>query len=131
MVKEEPVSVRRQTIYCLIPVLDMYAAYRVKRLRWYLLIMLLGVGVPLSIMEGLLFPIDSDLVVWSDYDSLFMENPLSPLDADPSLGGFFAFYYSDPSYLAFSIFSWTMAIPIAILLIRRWSFKWNERFPRP
>ncbi len=61
MVKNEPGSLARQTIYCLIPTFDMYATYRIKRLRKYLAIMLL-VAIPVSITASVLFPHDMDLV---------------------------------------------------------------------
>ena len=110
MVKEEPVSLTRQTIYCLIPALDIYAAYRVKRLRRYLAIILLLVGVPLSIADSVLFP--SDRVV--------------------SLEGFLqflTFYYGvDTNHFVFSIATWIGSILVAIYLIRRWSKQWNKKF---
>jgi hypothetical protein len=43
MIKEEPVSLIRQSIHCVIPILDIFAAYRVKKLRKYLIIMLVFV----------------------------------------------------------------------------------------
>jgi len=110
MVKDEPVSLTRQTIYCIIPVLDIYAAYRVKRLRRYLVIILLLVGVPLSITDSVLFP--SDRVV--------------------SLEGFLqflTFYYGvDTNHFVFSIATWIGSVLVAIYLIRRWSKQWNKKF---
>lgn len=32
-----PVSLNRQTIYVIIPILDLYAAYQIMKLRWFLL----------------------------------------------------------------------------------------------
>ena len=60
MVKNEPVSLKIQTIFCCIPILDMYAAYRVKKLRKYLLIMILILGIPVSIVSSVLFPNQED-----------------------------------------------------------------------
>ena len=45
MPAKEPVSLTRQTIFVLIPILDLIAFYRIKHLRKYLLIVYLGVGI--------------------------------------------------------------------------------------
>ena len=50
------VSLTRQTIYCFIPIMDMYAAYYIKKLRLYLLIFL-GVTIPLGMTLGVVYPI--------------------------------------------------------------------------
>ena len=55
MIKEEPVSIKRQTIYAIIPILDLYAAYKVKRLRKYVLIIIL-VGIGIGIAHYAAFP---------------------------------------------------------------------------
>lgn len=109
MVKEEPVSLLRQTIYCFIPIMDIYAAYRVKRLRWYLIIMLLGVGVPTSIIASVMFPPDESLI--EGFANVMM------------------FYYgTNDGRFEFSVISHVATILVAIFLIRHWSHKWNEKF---
>lgn len=109
MVKDEPVSLLRQTIYCLIPILDIYAAYRVKHLRWYLVIMILGVGVPTSIIASVLFPPDESIV--AGFANVMM------------------FYYgTNDGRFEFSIISHIVTVLVAISLIRYWSQKWNEKF---
>jgi len=108
MVKDEPVSLMRQTIYCLIPLLDIYAAYRVKRLRKYLIIMIL-VGIPVSMADSAIFP-----------------------DTDATLEGFlqfFTFYIGvDTNHFVASIIIWIGTVLLAIYLIRRWSKIWNKKF---
>ena len=108
MVKDEPVSLLRQTIYCLIPFLDIYAAYRVTRLRKYLLIMIL-VGIPVSIADSVIFP-----------------------DTDKTFDGFLqflTFYYGiDTNHFVASIIIWIGTVLLAIYLIRRWSKIWNKKF---
>src|SRR5438445_525154 len=48
--KEEPVNITRQTIYAIIPILDLYAAYKIKKFWWYVVIMLgIGLGVSFGI----------------------------------------------------------------------------------
>jgi formate hydrogenlyase subunit 3/multisubunit Na+/H+ antiporter MnhD subunit len=110
MVKDEPVSLTRQTIYCIIPALDIYAAYRVKRLRKYFAIMLLLVGVPLSIADSVLFPNDRTVTL-----EAFLQ--------------FLTYYYGvDTNHFVFSITTTIGTILLAIYLIRRWSKQWNEKF---
>ena len=113
MVKDEPVSLVRQTIYCLIPILDMYAAYRVKRLRRYLLIML-SVGAVLGYIDTTVFP----EYVWEDFDdftsSMFYQDYVK---------------YSDDSIRLLTLIAYQVgAVLLAIFLVRRWSKQWNKKF---
>lgn len=109
MIKEEPVSMIRQTIYCFIPVLDIYAAYRVRRLRRYLLIMLLIVGIPLVTVDSIMFPSDGDL------------NPEEFVDI-------FLLHYDEPDRFPISLTEFVITMLVAIFFIRRWSAQWNQRF---
>jgi len=109
MVENKPVSLTRQTIYCLIPVLDMYAAYKVKRLRKYLVIMMLVVAVPVSIADYILFPHEID--AWEGFVNVM------------------TYYYDvDTNQFVFSIAVQIVTILFAIFLIRRWSKQWNNLF---
>ncbi len=102
MVENKPVSLTRQTIYCLIPVLDMYAAYRVKRLRKYLVIMMLVVAVPVSIADYMLFPHEID--AWEGFVNVM------------------TYYYDvDTNQFVFSVAVQIGTVLFAIFLIRRWS----------
>ena len=113
MVKEEPVSLLRQTIYCLIPILDIYAAYKIRRLRKYLLIIIVVVGMPISIADSILFPVDDKEVSLEEF-----------------LRAVF-FYFDDVNHMIFSVSAHIGTVMIAIYLIRRWSAQWNMRFSTP
>jgi len=108
MVKDEPVSLTRQTIYCIIPILDIYAAYRVKVLRKYMIIIIL-VAIPVSIADSVIFP-----------------------DTDKTFDGFLqflTFYYGiDTNHFVASIINWMGTVLLAIYLVRRWSKQWNAKF---
>ncbi len=113
MVKDEPVSLMRQTIYCLIPLLDIYAAFRVKRLRRYLLIML-PIGFVLGMVDSTLFPEYG----WEDIGDatssfLFLD---------------YVKYADDPIRLPTMIAYQVGIILLAIFLVRRWSKQWNQKF---
>ena len=104
------VSLTRQTIYCMIPYLDIYAAYRVKRLRKYLLIMMLAVIIPITIADEVLFPMDK-VISFEE----FLQ--------------FLTFYYGvDTNHFVFAIATWAGAVLVAIFLVRRWSKQWNKQF---
>ena len=62
MVKDEPVSLIRQTIYALIPILDLYAAYKIEKFRWYFVIVL-AVAIPVSIATEALIPFPFNLAI--------------------------------------------------------------------
>ena len=113
MVKDEPVSLTRQTIYCLIPILDMYAAFRVKRLRRYLLIML-PIGAVLGYVDTSVFPD----YVWEDFDDFTS----SMLFLD------YVKYGDDPIRLPTLIAYQVGLVLLAIYLVRRWSKQWNKKF---
>ena len=104
------VSLTIQTIFCMIPYLDIYAAYRVKRLRKYLLIMILLVIIPVTILDKVLFPMDRI----ASFEK-FLE--------------FLTFYYGvDENHFVFSIATWAGTVLVAIYLVRRWSKQWNKQF---
>jgi len=110
------VSLVRQTIYCFIPILDLYAAYKIKKLRWYLLIMLL-VGIPLSLGLELAFP----TTMPDDYDKIFMENQ------EIDWGYIFLGDTSEDEIILGIIFQ-VVVLALAVFLIRRWSKNWNKQF---
>ena len=109
MPAKEKVSLKIQTIFCIIPILDMYAAYRIKKLRKYLLIMILLVAVPVTIISSVIFPSEEDL----------MEGFVNVA----------TYYYGvDQNEFIFSVVVQIGSILIAIFLIRRWSHQWNFQF---
>ena len=85
----------------MIPYLDMYAAYRVKRLRKYLLTMILLVIIPVTILDKVFFPM-AKVVSFEK----FLQ--------------FLTFYYEvDTNHFVFSIAMWAGSILVAIYLVRR------------
>lgn len=111
------VSLTRQTIYCFIPIMDMYAAYHVKKLRWYLLIML-GVGIPLSMAMGVVNPMqEAD----EYHKKIFLDNQ--------EIDWGYAFLGENPETAIASIVIQSIVVyAVAVYLIRRWSKKWNLQF---
>jgi len=110
------VSLTRQTIYCFIPIMDIYAAYHVKRLRWYLLIMIC-VGIPMSIISSAVNPMPNE----SDMDKLILENQ--------EINWEYAILGENPEVtIATTIIYHAVAFAVAVYLIRRWSKKWNMQF---
>ena len=103
------VSLSVQSLFCIIPILDMYAAYRIKKLRKYLMIMILVVAIPVSIASSVFLPTD-----------------------DEGLEGFtnlLTYYYGvDDDQFIFSVSVQIGSILFAMFLIRRWSKQWNELF---
>lgn len=103
MAKKNPVSVNLQTIFMIIPILDLYAAYRVEKLRKYLLF-IISYAIVVAVLLLVLFPIDESL----DFESSLQE---------ANFGG-------DIIGLGIEL----IAIGISIVLIRKWSKEWNEQF---
>ena len=112
-----PVSMTWQTIFCFIPVADMVASYRVKRLRWYLAIMLAWGAVSTGI-QMITYPFEEDSIYaekifsgTSGYDWSY-----AILGPDPEFGLFLIVVHSAITHA------------IAVYLIRRWSKRWNLQF---
>ena len=52
---KEPVSLTRQTIYAIIPILDLYASYKIEKLTLYFVI-ILPIGIAVSLIFDLVLP---------------------------------------------------------------------------
>ena len=103
------VSLSVQTIFCMIPIMDMFAAYRIKKLRKYLAIMILVIAIPVTIASSVFLPTD-----------------------DEGLEGFtnlMIYYYgiNDDQFI-FSIGVQIGSVLFAIFFMRRWSNRWNDQF---
>ncbi len=99
-----------QTIFCIIPILDLYAAYRVKKLRKYLMIMILVIAIPVSITSSVFLPTEDEGLV-EGFTNVMI------------------FYYGvDDNQFIFSVGVQIGTILFAIFLIRRWSKQWNIQF---
>ncbi len=91
----------------MIPILDMYAAYRIRKLRKYLAVMILIIAVPASVASSVFLP---------TYDE----------DWASGFTNLMIFYYGvDDNQFAFSVIVQIAAVLFAIFLIRRWSRQWN------
>lgn len=104
-----PVSIRRQCICAAIPVLDMYSAYHIKKLRRYLLVILCTVLIPQTAVEFALFG--------------------SMLEIQEA---FTAFLHPESENFVQSVYVmlWTAGgITWSVVLIRRWSMQWNAGRP--
>ena len=104
-----PVSITRQCIYAAIPFLDIYSAYHIKKLRRYLLVILCTVLIPQAAVEFALF--DSMLEIQE---------------------AFTAFLYPESENFVQSVYVmlWTAgSIAWSVVLIRRWSMRWNADSP--
>ena len=98
MVRKEPVSVNWQTLFVIIPIIDLWATYRIEKLRLYLLVMI-AIAVTGFVIQTSIF----------GYDSYFMDQSAST--ASSGLEGVFLL----------------IEIGIAIILVRKWSREWNEK----
>jgi hypothetical protein len=113
------VSLTRQTIYVFIPILDLYAAYHIKKLRWFLGIMIL-VGVALSGISSAVNPPITEID----------EDRLMTIHGEPNWE--YLILGENPELtIATTIIYQAVDLAIAVYLIRRWSHKWNMQFEYP
>lgn len=116
MPAKEKVSLTRQTIYCFIPIMDMYAAYHIKKLRLYSLIYI-AVTIPLSMVLGIVFP----LTEIGMYDQgLFLNNPVINWDYNVE--------DNSENTIMSLVIQMIVSYSLAVYLIRRWSKKWNSQY---
>jgi len=110
------VNLVRQTIYSLIPILDLYSAYHIKKLRWYLLVMV-ATGIVMGTITSLVDPQEED------YDQDKIMNPEGDLDWG------YLFWGENPGLVIGSfIASNAVSLGISVYVIRRWSKEWNRQF---
>lgn len=104
MVTQKPVDVKLQTIFALVPSIDVWAFYRIQKLRKFILIVLC-LGFAFS-------PIS--LAVSAEIEA---SNISSPLDL-----------YTNPIFLLYVVGSIGTLHGTLIYFIRKWSKEWNEKF---
>ena len=110
MAKKEPVNLRRQTIFAIIPYLNLYAIYRVQKLRKYFLIaILISVAATIILSVG----------VWV-YVMLIVDSTQEDLTPDILL--IFESIRSLPAYLIY----FSSGILLNVYLVRKWSRDWNN-----
>jgi len=102
MVEKKPVNVKWQMLFVLIPFLDLYASYRIQKLRLWLLIFGVGFGIATFLMNYAIFGMhdsvwDFEIEVW------------------------------DPTMTFFHIAVVIITLGSAVYVIRRWSITWNEK----
>jgi putative Mn2+ efflux pump MntP len=110
------VSLTRQTIYVFIPILDLYAAYHIKRLRWYLGVMIL-VSLGLSALSSVAVPSGQE------YD----EKKIATIDGQLNWG--YLILGENPGIaISMIILHQSVSFAVAVYLIRKWSRAWNKQF---
>ena len=101
MAEKKPVSVNWQSLFIIIPIIDLWAAYRVEKFRIYFLIFWVGGTIVQAIVS---YAMLGDKY-WSDE-------------------GFFS---SDPTVATVELAMMVVAAGIAVYFIRIWSKKWNAK----
>ena len=111
MVERKPVSVNWQTLFVLVPFVDLWATYRIQKLRLYLLIFAVGFGL----IQFLISATVNDPFVFT-----VMQDDMTNFEQDPQMEDLLT---SD--VLAIIIIIEIIEFIARIYLIRRWSGEWN------
>jgi len=101
MIAKGPVSVNRQTVFSVIPILAIWATYRIQKARIFLLIFWLGFGTIGIARDVAILGVDN---FWGS-------------DLIQDLG--------DPVYAASFIVFGVVEFGLRAYLVRKWSKKWN------
>ncbi len=116
MVKQEPVSINWQSVFMLIPFIDLWAAYRIEKLRRYLLL----IWVP----SFFVFLFLSPLILAMYFEEELNESVKCTSDWVSS----YFFDSCDPIEMqVFDTIITILLIVLAVFLIRKWSTKCNEK----
>jgi len=102
MVEKKPVSIRRQMVFSLIPILDMYASYKIQKFRlWFLIFWVAGITI-------------GQLLDYAIYGEDYFD-----LETDIDL-------YPEPVYIMYSILYIILGSGIQLIVMRKWSISWNK-----
>ena len=104
MVKQKPVNVNWQTVFVFIPIADLWAFYRVQKLRMALLIFLVGFTAAAIAIQFAIFGTEA-----------FLEKDTDVI-------------YSNTAFIGSSIGLTIAQYALAVYLVRRWSKEWNKKF---
>ncbi len=99
---KKPVSVNWQSLFIIIPIIDLWAAYRVEKFRIYFLVF----WVIITIVQS--------IVIYAILGERYWTDP----------GGFFS---SDPTASNVQFAMLIVVVVIAIYFIRIWSKEWNAK----
>ena len=99
MVKKEPVSVNWQTLFTIIPIINLWACYRIEKLRLYLLVIVALLVIEFLVV-ALIFPERFDAFYGLTESEQPIDNSIFILEIGIEMG-------------------------ISIVLIRKWSKEWN------
>jgi len=102
MVEKKPVNVNWQMVFVLIPFLDLYASYRIQKLRLWLLIFGVVFAIATLLLNYALFGMDH--FTWNNEIEAW-----------------------DSAKLYFHITLTIVTLGSAVYVIRRWSISWNEK----
>ena len=100
MVEKKPVSVNWQTLFIVIPVIDLWASYRIEKLRLYLLVIIAMIVVEF-LGAAWIFP--------ENFEDYYLSEEVSE------------------EHLVFSAVVILVEIVISIVLIRKWTKEWNQQ----
>ncbi len=106
MVKKEPVSINWQTLFAIIPIIGLWACYRIEKLRLYLIVIIAMLAVEFYITLMIFDEQDFDCF-WGLIEC--EQTPYEPL----------------VMYL-----ETVVSFAISIVLIRKWTREWNSKISK-
>jgi len=102
-VNRKTYSVKKQMILAIFPFFDMWASYRIMKLRLWLLFIWLGFGIIGTLSD------------WAIYGDEYWD-----LDWDAPV------FFEPASLIYFNLFL-AIEIIVAVILMRKWTIEWNRK----
>lgn len=117
MVERKTVNVNWQTLFVFIPFVDMWAVYRIEKLRWYLLIFAVGFGI----IQFFLSASINDSIT----GSIILQHNMMNFQQDSKFDELF-----NSEFFIVLVIVEIIEFVARIYFIRRWSKDWNFKINR-
>ena len=99
MIEKKPASINWQTLFVIIPIINLWACYRIEKLRLYLIVIIAMIVVEFLVV-ALIFP--------ENFDTFYGLTETEP-------------------YNRIIILEIGVEVAISIVLIRKWTKEWNSK----
>jgi len=121
------VSIRWQIVFAIIPPVNLWAFYRIKKLRLYALYVIVpSVIVSSIVVAGVFYEMNNPQTGFDDDGDRYPEPTLPPnmTSIEPQVGK-----YNTGPYMILNVITSVGLTILSVYLVVKWSRQWNEQFP--
>ena len=121
------VSIRWQIVFAIISPVSLWAFYRIKKLRLFVLYVIVpSIVVSLIVVAGMLYEMDNPQKSFDEDGNRYPEptHPPHMTSIEPQVGKF-----NTGPYMILNIATSIGLTLLSVYLVVKWSRQWNEQFP--